>query len=166
MFSLPWLLTPAPGSTLDQVADWLARWKALMLDSFQPEEIPSGMRVLTGCCLQWEDPCPIPGAADDPAALQGRATHLLRSGNPSHCDSVQIKTPLDRLFREDLEDFFHDQAARLARFTQGFEHHEMVDWVWPRTREGVFDDTVRAIYDGCRNGFPALAPTASPGAPA
>jgi hypothetical protein len=132
ILSLAWLLEPADGCTPHQVAGWVARWKQAVLKVFGAAQIPEGVRVLAGCCLQWEADWPQRHGGSAPE-IQRAAVAELEGGNPPHCDWVQFERPLDRLRRGELDKFFGQEQRRLAPYTQGLERGALVAWVWDQT---------------------------------
>lgn len=189
VISLAWLLEPDPALTPQQVAellprvigDWMRHWKEALLDCFRDGDIPAGLRVLAGVCLQWRGDPTEAATADaaatsttreistqatpDAAEIQRRALAVVQRRNPAHCDWVRIERPLDRLNLSDLETFFTDEQHRLLRdCMQGQGPIDLAERVMDRT-DGRFLDTVDCIHRGCKGSFDDLDPAVQAQAP-
>jgi hypothetical protein len=158
VISLAWLMQAAPDLSADDLAEALADWRRLMVETFPRGHIPDRCLVVAGACVQWPADWPR-RQQTDAAGLRGLLDHALQDTadepGAANADWVPDLPALDLLNRQDLSRFFGDFARRVDSPVQGLPPGKLADWCLAECA-GRFEDTVTLIYRGCRDGFPPL----------
>lgn len=105
--ALSWLLEVPSELTVDQLAGALVAWREAMTTTLNQGEIPAGLRILCGACIQWPQGWP-QRHGHMAQAVQTRLDEDLLWGNSEAAQvyPIQMKRPLDVLTAPDLSAFY------------------------------------------------------------
>lgn len=107
VLALSWLLEVPPDLTVDRLAGALVAWREAMTTTLNQREIPNGLRILCGACIQWPDGWP-QRHEHTAQAVQTRLDDDLLWGNSDAAQvyPIQMTRPLDVLTAPDLSAFY------------------------------------------------------------
>ena len=130
------------------LADWLTAWANLIRDEITPY-VPERTLLINALCIQTANP-------EMAQQLQDTANKTLQKYRREGVRLIRISEALGKLQDYEIIDFFEDNPhwqETLKFDTYTIDPDEYTDWVYQRSNQGEFEETVKLIWQQYQNDY-------------